>query len=324
MNLHENKDAFIELVQKTSDELGIQDIFVEKDYWVTFVLKTLINWDTDRSVVFKGGTSLSKAYGLIDRFSEDVDLVLKDTKLTDNQIKTSLRNAQKKSIKSPLQEIDSPRTSKGSRFRKIDCTYPQILDEYSDFGEASSNLLVEFNSFGTPFPSAPMEIKSYIAEMLEKTHNQELIKTFGLTPFDVEILNVKQTFCEKLMGLMRISLKENYLDELRIKIRHFYDISKLLEEPEILEFIKTKDFADSLKNIYQNDTNTPEFKNDWPVTALKENKLLTDYTEILKSLESHFNSSFKTLLFRRESFEYSKITHQFESLATILSSMRLD
>ena len=75
MKLHESKD-FHDALLATAQHRAIQDVFVEKDYWVTLVLFRLSRHPKSENIVFKGGTSLSKAYYLIERFSEDVDLAV--------------------------------------------------------------------------------------------------------------------------------------------------------------------------------------------------------------------------------------------------------
>lgn len=65
------------LIRNTANKRMIQETVVEKDYWVCFVLDYLFHHSQwNKAFVFKGGTSLSKCYFLIDRFSEDVDLIL--------------------------------------------------------------------------------------------------------------------------------------------------------------------------------------------------------------------------------------------------------
>ena len=76
MILHHKKKDFLDAVTGASEKLGIREVYIEKDYWVTFILKNLSRSEYVDKVVFKGGTSLSKAYHVIDRFSEDVDLAL--------------------------------------------------------------------------------------------------------------------------------------------------------------------------------------------------------------------------------------------------------
>lgn len=66
-----------ELFRNTADKMGLNDAIVEKDFWVCFTLDYLFHrcpWRN--SITFKGGTSLSKAFNLISRFSEDIDLIL--------------------------------------------------------------------------------------------------------------------------------------------------------------------------------------------------------------------------------------------------------
>lgn len=65
------------LFRNTADKMGLNDAIVEKDFWVCFTLDYLFHrspWKN--SITFKGGTSLSKAFHLINRFSEDIDLIL--------------------------------------------------------------------------------------------------------------------------------------------------------------------------------------------------------------------------------------------------------
>jgi len=76
MNLHEDQEAFSELVEVTAATIGLPQVYVEKDYWITKALKNLSTSPYFDEVVFKGGTSLSKAFRLIDRFSEDIDLAI--------------------------------------------------------------------------------------------------------------------------------------------------------------------------------------------------------------------------------------------------------
>ena len=73
--LRDSRDDFIALIAAASEATGLPLEFVEKDYWVTEVLRAVSAPVRDGHVVFKGGTSLSKAYGLIRRFSEDVDIL---------------------------------------------------------------------------------------------------------------------------------------------------------------------------------------------------------------------------------------------------------
>ena len=76
MKLHLDKKIFQDSIQATTQHIGIPEVFVEKDYWVTFALLEIFTSRISNLVVFKGGTCLSKCHNLIQRFSEDIDLVM--------------------------------------------------------------------------------------------------------------------------------------------------------------------------------------------------------------------------------------------------------
>lgn len=92
MNLHQNKDLFIDAVNFTAQQMDIPPVYIEKDYWITYALYTIFHSEIGSQTIFKGGTSLSKCYGLIERFSEDIDLVVVHSgEETDNQLKKKIK-----------------------------------------------------------------------------------------------------------------------------------------------------------------------------------------------------------------------------------------
>jgi hypothetical protein len=64
------------LFERASDEIGLAAGAVEKDFWVCWALREVFRLESGPHLAFKGGTSLSKCYGVIERFSEDIDLVI--------------------------------------------------------------------------------------------------------------------------------------------------------------------------------------------------------------------------------------------------------
>ena len=103
MNLHHDKEALEELIIGAANELAIPTNVIEKDYYVTITLKALFEKVTD--LVFKGGTSLTKCYQLLDRFSEDIDL----SYTAESGVPGESRKKQlKKAIVSTMEEFDFP------------------------------------------------------------------------------------------------------------------------------------------------------------------------------------------------------------------------
>jgi len=71
-----SKKELLELYQVAYDTLGFSTIVIEKDWWVTAVLRALFTLPYAENLSFKGGASLSKCYNLIERFSEDIDIAV--------------------------------------------------------------------------------------------------------------------------------------------------------------------------------------------------------------------------------------------------------
>lgn len=72
MYLHENRETFKEVIEQVAEETGRVAVVIEKDYYVTMILRLLSQELSN--VVFKGRTSLSKGFKIINRFSEDIDI----------------------------------------------------------------------------------------------------------------------------------------------------------------------------------------------------------------------------------------------------------
>lgn len=82
MNLHENKKLFTDAVLAASEYLDIRPVYIEKDYWITRSLTLMVQNSNAEKAIFKGGTSLSKAHKIGNRFSEDIDIAISDLKDT--------------------------------------------------------------------------------------------------------------------------------------------------------------------------------------------------------------------------------------------------
>lgn len=136
MRLHENWELFSDALQAASQPLeegglGIKSIFIEKDYWICRSLSLMAANDKDNRAIFKGGTSLTKAYGIGNRFSEDIDIAISEAwTLSGNQLKMLIKRTAK-SMTEGLQEINMPGfTSKGSHYHKAYYSYPRALIHY--------------------------------------------------------------------------------------------------------------------------------------------------------------------------------------------------
>lgn len=134
MKLHENKELFADAIlaaslPKQEGGLGIKSIFIEKDYWICRSLSLMVENDQEERAIFKGGTSLTKAYSIGFRFSEDIDIAIAEAwSLSGNQLKSLIRKTAK-NMTLGLSEINiSGSTSKGSHYYKAFYNYPREVE----------------------------------------------------------------------------------------------------------------------------------------------------------------------------------------------------
>ena len=185
MNLHENKDAFAAAIQlasapKNEGGLGIKQIYLEKDYWICRSLKLLSECLESEVAVFKGGTSLSKAYRLGSRFSEDIDIAItSDSQRTENQTKNTISRISKV-MSAGLEEVHNPATRKYSKYRKAFYRYPVTIDTGVVGAINPGQILLEIVSFANPYPYQKAFIKSFLTEYLEKADRNDIIEQFGM------------------------------------------------------------------------------------------------------------------------------------------------
>ncbi|MDX9744304.1 MAG: nucleotidyl transferase AbiEii/AbiGii toxin family protein [Arcobacteraceae bacterium] len=321
MILHHDKETFNDLIETTASFLRIPAVFIEKDYWVTYILYKLSKSDYKETAIFKGGTSLSKAYKIIERFSEDIDLAVITDTLDGNAVKTLIKSIEKRLLDENFEEVTTPQTSKGSKFRKTVHQYPQIIE--GNFGHANENLILELNSFAKPHPYLKKTITSYIYDFLNAQNDEakELIADFQLEPFEVNVLDYKRTFCEKLSAIARASFEsDKEYTQLKDKIRHFYDIYYLLQEEEIQAFIKRDEIIQMIANVREDDQK--QFSAEWSNVKLHTTKIFQN-PNILDDLASYYNSNFKTLVYADALPTIEDIKNEFQKLSWVLKEKDL-
>lgn len=296
MRLHEDTEAFSELVQATAKAVGLPEVYIEKDYWVTKALKHLSESAHVNEVVFKGGTSLSKAYRLVERFSEDIDLAVFAGDKGDSARKALLKGVEV-AVANSLTEIeDDPRVSKGSKYRKTVYQYPRSVDG-AEFGQASPELMIEVNAFTHPEPYELRQIQTLIAETLPKLERADLIARFGLEGFSVNVLSVRRTLVEKMLGLIKDSYSPAPVARLSGRIRHLYDICLILRQHEYKAFVQSDEFI-PLCAICIAEEKAGQFENsDYFERPLAGAPLFLDFEKWREPLEATYKGVFSNLVY---------------------------
>ncbi len=297
MKLHLNKESFEQAITTTAEHFNILEVFVEKDYWVTHVLKNLSQSKFKDKVVFKGGTSLSKAYHIINRFSEDIDLaIIAPEAASGGAIKKMIKEVEVETTKG-LTEIEvNGITSKGSKYRKTVFEYPRIVRS-NNFGQANDKLLLEINSFADPHPFHEMPIQSMIGEFLIQTDRKEVVEANELHPFNINVLGLERTLAEKILSLVRAGYAENPMNELAARVRHLYDLHFIVKNENMHTFIAGKDFAKIIKNVLADDERNSQFQGDWTKKPLRESMVFADWEKVWGELQNVYHNQFKSLVF---------------------------
>ncbi len=296
MRLHEDETLFRQAVTATAAQLNIPEIFIEKDYWVTYALHLIFHNSIGKETVFKGGTALSKCFGLIDRFSEDIDLVVKHHRdETDNQLKRKIKKVGQAIVPMmPEVEIEGL-TRKMGMNRKTAHSYPRIFR--GSFGQVRNVIVVEATWFGYYEPFIAQPLSSCIYDMMIEQEQQKMAAEFGLLPFQVNVLQPVRTFCEKIMSLIRFSYSETPVDDLKMKIRHVYDLHKMLEDQGMRKFFDSDEFSNVIYRVAKDDVQSFRNNNEWLENHPADALLFRNVEDCWNVLKATYTNDFSGLVY---------------------------
>lgn len=215
MYLHENRERFLNVLETVSRISGIQADLVEKDYYVSLILKEIAA-SSDKAV-FKGGTSLSKALNVINRFSEDIDISFSE------HIGTSRRKKLKYNVIAPIANklgLVITNFDKTQSDRDIN----NYIFEYKPLCKSNAHIVpavkVETSLVTAVFPFEAMPIGNYIADYAKDIS----LSDYGLEPFMMNVQALERTLIDKVFAIC-----DYYLTQKSRRLsRHIYDIHKIL------------------------------------------------------------------------------------------------
>jgi predicted nucleotidyltransferase component of viral defense system len=244
LQLPENEK--VALINQMHEETKLPQVIIEKDLWVTAVLRALFALPYAENLSFKGGTSLSKCWNLIERFSEDVDIAINreyfgfvgDT-FTIKQISKNLRKSTCKFIRNELQ-FDLARQMKidgipADLFAvKMNITPVTTIDpekvfvEYKSVFNASpyikNTVVLEIGGRSMKEPTQKVEIQSFIDRHFSKA-------IFVEKSFEINVVVPKRTFWEKICLLHENFFKPSEQIRVERMSRHIYDLARMIDTP---------------------------------------------------------------------------------------------
>ena len=233
------------MLQQVADSIHLPDYAVEKDWWVTMALKALFETDCAPYLEFKGGTSLSKGWNLIERFSEDIDLTIDHTFFTDNiannnQLKTLRKKCHKYVINDLAIRLESILAQMGLHGFAV---ASRTVDEDGNVISTDADpavLYVDYESVSdgsSPYMPSRVKIEISCLSMKEpfemRAINSMIQDKFSDEDGDatcvIPVVMPERTFLEKAFLLCEEFQKQDPRS-LRMS-RHLYDLEKLMDTP---------------------------------------------------------------------------------------------
>lgn len=212
---------------------GLREAIIEKDYYVTEALR-IIEQEAGSQVIFKGGTSLSKGWGLIQRFSEDIDIFLDPTafdpplgkEAIDRELKKLRQTIERHSgltfIEKESQTIGG--FGRNDRF--------QYIQRFAVAGEIRNRVFVEAGTASGREPTERVQLQSYIGQFLRATGVSLGAEDEG--PFTMRLLHFRRTFVEKMFAIhAKVEAFKREGKEIGGYARHYYDLYCLAERAEV-------------------------------------------------------------------------------------------
>jgi Nucleotidyl transferase AbiEii toxin, Type IV TA system len=231
-------------------ERGLRAAVIEKDYYVTEALRAIATGFGDR-VVFKGGTSLSKGWNLIQRFSEDIDLFLNPlafkpplgTNAIDKQLKV-LRDTVANQV--PMSFMPGESLTFGGFGRNDRFGYMQ---RFAGPGEVVGSVLLEAGIASGEEPTEVVPLQSYLAEFLRTTGVS--LGTENESAFPMRLLHFRRTFVEKLFAIhKKVEFYKRDGDDIGPHARHYYDLFQLAGRNEVIAMLQSDEYG-RIKQDYE-------------------------------------------------------------------------
>ncbi len=252
----------LDVLDRVSSELNIrQREVIEKDWWVTAVLRALFSLPYAEHLSFKGGTSLSKCWHLIDRFSEDIDIAIDREflgfggTLSKTQISDKLRRAACSFVREQMQYdltnllrdsgIEEGRFNVNVDITPVSTTDPETIN--INYNSAVTDIMTlslykEKERYILPKVKIEVSGRSMNEPVREVSLNSMIDQVYPNTPFTESNFNVRavlpeRTFLEKLFLLHEEFAKPKDLIRIERMSRHLYDLGQMLKTPVAEEAI---------------------------------------------------------------------------------------
>ncbi len=297
-----SKERRIEILNQATELTGLPSVAIEKDWWVTLALNASFSLPYSKNIIFKGGTSLSKGWNLIERFSEDIDLAI-DRKFFsfEGEIsKTQIKKLRKESCEFISTTFLDDLTKILTEWKAIsECKLiaqpvkdsdkdPQVIEiHYNSVIDTSEYLpqrvLIEVSSRSLMEPIEEREISSILSDNFPK-------QSFATVPFPISTVLPQRTFLEKVFLLHEEFSQETEKIRVDRLSRHLYDLEKLMDTEHGIEALKNIELYNNIVTHREkfNPLRGLDYNNHIPskISITPPDKVIKDYERDYEAMTS--------------------------------------
>lgn len=305
MRLESDELLFKNTITRTARGLKIIEEYVEKDYWLVSILKNLFS--QDRGYVFKGGTSLSKCYKLINRFSEDIDISYSSLyeELPITEIKRKFKGITTAIKENGLEIENKDKLRRSAYFNQFVCPYPSVTNGTG----IEKKVIIELAGQTPSFPTNKKTIQTFIGEYLEKIGRHDLVEKYELEPFEINVQSLERTLVDKTYAICDYYLSHKE----RRHSRHLYDLYKISSIVNL---------DSNLKDLF---LQVKEYRKEIPICfSAKDDVKLNEVLDHIIN-EASFKSDYESVTYPLlyENIDYSKCEESLIKIRDFLSEYKL-
>jgi hypothetical protein len=320
-----------ELFQQTGNATGLPNAAVEKDWWVVLCLHIIFKSSIANHVVFKGGTSLSKAWDLLERFSEDIDLALDRSYLGFNKNDAEMTGAQVHKLR-----------EKSNAFIK-DYLFGEIKNTFANVGLPDVQvMLAEIKSEDADpiiievlYPSTTTNIDYIKPKVLIEIGSRSLIEPFtnrkitsmvgehykgqqfADMPIDIPTVNPERTFLEKIFLLHEEFQQPKETTSINRRSRHLYDIEKMMDTNFAFKALQDKELYNQIV-LHRSKLNTIrglDYANHYP------SKINIIPPKEIYAIWQNDYAAMQTSMIQNESLPFSQLIERLQLLLTKINAL---
>ena len=247
MRLFEHKD-FGQLVLQANEHFkaqGLRPALIEKDYYLTEALRIIAETVPGKSI-FKGGTSLSKGWNLIQRFSEDIDIFLDPAGLGTRALDRELKKLKDAIGEHPALEFLKGDSKTIGGFGRKDKFYYD--SQFTASGDVANILIVEAGTASGKEPTVTVNLQSYLGKFLQEKGTSLGAEDEGAFP--MRLLHFRRTFVEKMFAIhSKVELFKRDKKPIGGYARHYYDLFQLSSKDEVTKMLRSEEYG-TIKTDY--------------------------------------------------------------------------